>query len=115
MILHMEVRDAWGDTIKSLGRLRVMVTEPQGVADTRTTLRQVSWEHDLESLDEQPRRWDRATRTYRIQLRDVPEWLIHLAKAENRSSRPATLTAVWTIRTASAGEVTFKDEIEFVP
>jgi hypothetical protein len=72
IICHVECRDAWGDTSKAFGALRVLLYrgtpgDPLGVQELR-------WDVDLTDLDRNAALFDPATRTYRLPLQDVPEW-----------------------------------------
>lgn len=93
LILHLEVTDAWADTIKALGSLRVDLFRPgPGVApgiETQT----LAWDvTDLQDPDSNSRRFDRATRTYRLPLRG-PVWMSTWLDRETaaRENRPAWL------------------------
>lgn len=75
IICHVELRDAWGDTCKGVGKLSVQLYRPVGGrASGRGTL-ELSWDVDLTDLDRNKDLFDQATRTYRLELRDAPAWL----------------------------------------
>ncbi len=93
LILHLEVLDAWADTTKALGTLRVDLFRPgPGVApgiETQT----LAWDvTDLQDPETNSRRYDRATRTYRLPLRG-PAWMSAWLDREAavRENRPAWL------------------------
>jgi hypothetical protein len=64
LILHLEMLDAWGDTTKGVGLLRVIAGSPQGPS--------MQWEIDLRDGELNASLYDASTRTYRMQLRGVP-------------------------------------------
>jgi hypothetical protein len=76
LLCHLEFRDSWGDPCKAIGRAQVDLYKP--LAATESTLGQqaLSWEVDLGDLGRNAKLYDQATRTYRLALEDVPEWLI---------------------------------------
>ncbi len=93
LILHLEVTDGWSDTIKAMGSLRVDLFRPgAGVApgiETQT----LAWDvTDLMEPETNSRRFDRATRTYRLPLRG-PAWMATWLdrEAAARENRPAWL------------------------
>ncbi len=72
--LHIEMLDAWGDGVKGVGTLIVFVV---GAGEGRR------WDVDLLDLTTNAAAYDPATRTYRLQLGGLPDWL------RVRDGRPA--------------------------
>lgn len=76
VVLHMELKDAWGDSVKGIGRVQAQVWR-EGESQDRA----VRWDVDLRSLEENARFYDPATRTYRIVLGGLPGWLDEAVRA----------------------------------
>jgi len=96
VILHIELKDRYDDTVKGLGRLTVMLYRPvaSGAAgdsaggSTSSTDGPANERQDLkwslpEFADPDPnmKRFDSATRTYRIRL-DAPDWVLRTIRDE---------------------------------
>lgn len=71
IVLHVEVRDGWGDTIKGVGDVQVNLRR-SGAA----LLGQggVKWDMDLRDLATNVSYFDSVTRTYRFVLSGLPAW-----------------------------------------
>ena len=78
IVLHVEMRDAYGDTVKALGTLRAELYAPVSGGEVGMETRIAEWEQAaLRDPAQNARRFDQATRTYRIQLGGtarVAEW-----------------------------------------
>lgn len=86
--VHLELLDAWGDTVKALGRLTLeMRIEAPGFAGAGAGQTQV-WELNLTDPAVNSQRFDRVTRTYRIRVRGAPRW----DPARQRARLIATMT-----------------------
>jgi hypothetical protein len=81
ILLFLELRDQWGDTVKGAGRLEVQLFRPEGGAANRET-QELIWEIDLADLERNARLYDPSTRTYRVALKDLPPWLAATARGE---------------------------------
>lgn len=90
VVLHLELKDRYGDAVKGLGRLTVMLYRPArrdkgsgSAADDGATERQdIKWNlADFAEADSNMRRYDSATRTYRVLL-DAPAWVMRTIKEE---------------------------------
>lgn len=81
IILHVELKDAWGDTVKGVGRVQVQLWR-----DTLSSDNATRWDIDLRSLTDNAAFHDPATRTYRIVLSGLPIWLSDAV----RDNTPAT-------------------------
>jgi len=75
LVCHVEVKDAWGDTTKSIGALQVQLYRPGEGPDASLERQELRWDVDLSDLTLNARLYDPATRTYRLPLRDLPPWL----------------------------------------
>lgn len=108
LILHVELKDPWGDTVKGVGQMQVQLRrggsgDTIGDAGTR-------WDIDLRDIEENVSYFDSATRTYRVVLGGLPGWLGAAVRAgEETDSRVRVL-----FRTSKAdGEaVVLQDEYQ---
>ena len=73
MVLHVELKDLWGDTVKGVGQVQVQLRK----ASTTNTIghRGTRWDMDLRDIETNISYFDSATRTYRIVLGGLPDWL----------------------------------------
>lgn len=72
VVLHVEVRDGWGDTIKGVGRVTVRMSRAgsgSSIGDSGT-----KWEIDLTDLATNVSYFDSVTRTYKFVLTGLPSW-----------------------------------------
>ena len=80
IVLHVELKDRYGDTVKGLGTLTATLyrgaSPSSGGGDVSAeAVQQAKWEvPGMDDPDENARQFDAATRTYRIQL-EAPEWM----------------------------------------
>jgi hypothetical protein len=95
IVCHIEFRDAWGDSVKSVGRMQITMSGSGSVAGgPKQDLTPLTWDIDLDDLDKNARLYDRATRTYRVQLVDLPPILATGAPSDWKIALRVTLTAV---------------------
>jgi len=80
IILHVELKDPWGDTVKGVGQLQVQLRE-QNSASTIGN-RGTRWDIDLRDIETNVSYFDSATRTYRIVIGGLPAWLGDSVKAQ---------------------------------
>ncbi len=116
LIVHVELRDAWGESVKALGDLEVQLYGPSGPGATTPNVQHLVWDVDLSTIDGYLRHWDRATRTFRLQLRDVPDWMGQAMTADRPD--PASrfiIRALFTIREDQEPLVVLEDELEIRP
>jgi len=71
VVLHMEVRDGWGDTIKGVGRVTVRLRKSGASTIGESG---VKWEIDLRDLATNVSYFDSVTRTYRFVISGLPGW-----------------------------------------
>ncbi len=72
IVLHVELKDRYGDTVKGLGRLQVLLYK-QG--EGQSEVQDLRWDvAQMSEPDANARLFDPATRTYRLQL-DAPAWV----------------------------------------
>ncbi|GJM19280.1 MAG: hypothetical protein DHS20C14_14930 [Phycisphaeraceae bacterium] len=77
VVLHVELKDEWGDTVKGAGLLTVQLLRPQGER-AGTGKDEVRWDVSLWSDEDNARHYDPSSRTYRIVLGEVPEWVVRM-------------------------------------
>lgn len=82
IILHVELKDSWGDTVKGIGQLQLQLRE-QGNASTIGN-RGTRWDIDLRDIAVNVSYFDSATRTYRFVIGGLPSWLA--ASVEDQTS-----------------------------
>ena len=69
IVLHFELKDRYGDSVKALGMVRVELAMPVQGAVAGMESRELTWEmHEFINADENFKRFDSSTRTYRIRL-----------------------------------------------
>jgi len=90
IIAHLEFRDAWGDSTKAVGPLVILLYGPNSNASTARNakdgdnpdafapeVQQRRYDIDLTDLKRNAELYDPATRTYRIPLSGLPEWIVN--------------------------------------
>lgn len=90
IMCHIELLDFWGDTTKGVGELHIELLRPVPGGNPVVEL---TWDIDLRDPNDNVTLYDQSTRTYRIQLADLPEWSRQAADAAStRFILRATLT-----------------------
>lgn len=107
IILHVELRDRWGDPVKGAGSLLVELYRPASGPAAGLEQQELVWEVDLSDLEQNARLYDPPTRTYRLQLTSLPHW-VQPAPTEGATQR-IRLRAVLTT-TAARGEQLVLDD-----
>lgn len=82
IVLHVELKDSWGDTVKGVGRLQVQLRGDGAAAGSE----RMRWDVDLRGLDANVSYFDSATRTYRVVLGGLPGWLDAAVRGGDGSS-----------------------------
>lgn len=75
IVLHLELRDRWGDSAKGVGRLTVLLYKPGTGIQPGLETQELKW--DVPGFDDPNTNmalYDAATRTYRVQL-EAPDWV----------------------------------------
>ena len=97
VVVHLEMRDAWGDTTKGVGAVMVRLVRQRqagvGVESSGSPAGDASqrWDIDLSNLTTNASMFDPATRTYRMQLTGVPAWVAGGSGGAADGSRSRTL------------------------
>lgn len=88
LILHLEFQDRYGDSVKALGKLRIEMGEEGAIG---ANVRQTAWAiPELAEPEENVKRFETATRTYRIIL-NAPAW-VTAALEEGANAKRELLT-----------------------
>lgn len=74
IICHVELKDAWGDTTKTTGQMRVQLFRPDAGSGPGTEA--LKWDINLTDLKLNVSLYDAATRTYRLPLQGAPDWVL---------------------------------------
>lgn len=101
IVLHVELKDSWGDTVKGVGMLQVQLrgSEPQ---------ERMRWDIDLRDLDSNVGYFDSATRSYRVILGGLPGWLDRAIR-DGQSSR-GRIRVLFRTALADGEAVVLQDE-----
>ena len=83
---HVELLDAWGDTVKDVGEFQFELF--RGTGDVGSMTQELVWRKDISSPEASSRQYDAITRTYVVPLLEAPDWL--------RQGGRATLVATFT-------------------
>lgn len=108
IVLHIELKDPWGDTVKGVGQVQVQLRKASAtstIGDHGTR-----WDIDLRDIETNVSYFDSATRTYRIVLGELPDWLDQSV----RGSVPEPARVRVLFRTAKADGETVVLQDEFV-
>ncbi len=103
VVLHVELKDAWGDTTKGVGRLQVQAWPGGGSSEDGER-----WAVDLRSLGENASFYDSATRTYRIVLGGLPAWLDSAVR--EGVDTPARVRVLFLTSEVDGAAVVLRDE-----
>ena len=82
IVLHFELKDRYGDSVKAPGLVRVELAKPAQGALAGMESRELTWEMpEFINADENFKRFDSPTRTYRVTL-GAPSWVCQEAGAK---------------------------------
>lgn len=116
IVCHIEFRDAWGDSVKAAGLLQVNMSGSIGPSGGRQEIAPLSWDIDLADLKRNSALYDRATRTYRIQLVDLPPALVAPdPAAPSDTSTPWRIILRATLSSPAGGPPLMQDEYSLQP
>lgn len=114
LILHFELLDRTADAVKGLGSLQVELYRPGPGATPGIESQALRWDiPEFADIEGNSRRFDTATRTYRVQLVAPPwvsEWLSEDGGSRLRGSSPRWLRLRAAFTTAEGPIRTFDDE-----
>lgn len=116
IIAHLDFRDAWGDSTKAVGPLSLLVYGPENGLEGGENVQLRRYDVDLSDLRRNAELFDPATRTYRVPLGGLPEWMGQLASRAAAGDGRAlgevrvTLRAELTSPRADGSEAVLKDE-----
>lgn len=106
MVLHIELKDPWGDTVKGIGQVQVQLR--QATATSTIGDRGTRWDIDLREIQENIAYFDSATRTYRIVLGELPDWLAQ--SVLEAAPIPARVRVLFRTAKADGEPVVLQDE-----
>jgi hypothetical protein len=108
LILHMELKDPWGDTVKGVGQLQVQVYQTGlGSAIGNQGTR---WDIDLREIEANVSYFDSATRTYRFVIGGLPEWLSTQVRDFDADDVDGRIRALFRTSKADGEPVVLQDE-----
>ncbi|MBV1929735.1 MAG: hypothetical protein KUG81_09530 [Gammaproteobacteria bacterium] len=110
MILHVELKDPWGDTVKGVGQLQVQLRK--GGATSEVGNRGTRWDVDLRDIEINVSYFDSATRTYRVVIGGLPMWLADSVVPEEDvgSGEGARVRVLFRTSKADGEAVVLQDE-----
>jgi hypothetical protein len=106
MILHVELKDPWGDTVKGVGQLQVQLRKQSTTSEVGN--RGTRWDIDLRDIEVNVSYFDSATRTYRIVIGALPAWLGDSVKAQEAAG--ALVRVLFRTAKADGESVVLQDE-----
>lgn len=111
VVLHLELKDRFGDTTKGAGRLAVMLYRPGMGVQPGLETQELKWDvPGFEDAERNSAMFDPATRTYRIQLA-APEWVgTALASTTHGEPNRFTLRAILTLKDEKGQDRFLSDE-----
>ena len=110
IILHVELKDLWGDTVKGVGQLQVQLRKQSATSVVGN--RGTRWDVDLRDIEVNVSYFDSATRTYRIVIGGLPGWLGDSVKAtdQERGVEGAQVRVLFRTSLADGEAVVLQDE-----
>lgn len=117
LVVHVEVKDAWGDSIKAAGEMVVRVAALSGWGAAREGEKRdpSRWRIDMTDPELNSAWFDPATRTYQVRLSTLPAWMeegIRQGAGKDGSDRALRITAEFTALNAEGQVKTFYDELD---
>lgn len=117
LVVHVEVKDAWGDSIKAAGEMVVRVAPLSGWGAAREgeTREPSRWRIDMIDAELNSAWFDPATRTYQVRLSNLQTWMeegIRQGAGKDGSDRTLRITAEFTALNAEGQVKTFYDELD---
>lgn len=94
IVVHLEFKDAWGDGTKAVGPLTLFVYGPQDGRAGAAAVQQRRYDIDLSDLRRNAELFDPATRTYRVPLAGLPEWLSALSSQPGKDAMASVKVTV---------------------
>ena len=114
LVVHLEMRDRFGQSIKALGRLRVELYKPVSDGSGGVQAQDVVWNVDLSNPERNALLYDDlVTRTYTVTLGDLPEWLLGWAAATEKGVAP-TVKATFVCGDGKGGQKTLTDTLRLM-
>lgn len=99
IVCHVELRDRWGDPVKALGQMQVQLYRPTEGIDGSASTQILKWDVALDDERINAQSYDPATRTYRLVLVGLPDWIAERvdppAEGESRAGVRLEVRAVF--------------------
>lgn len=111
ILVFLELKDQWGDTVKGAGTLGVHLSRPEGGAANRET-QASEWSIDLTNLERNAKLYDPSTRTYRVALKGLPAWCAAMARGEAGGPGWVVLEAYFKTVGPDGSAVTLRDRFD---
>ncbi len=109
IILHVELKDLWGDTVKGVGQLQVQLRKQSATSVVGN--RGTRWDVDLRDIEINVSYFDSATRTYRIVIGGLPGWLGDSVKNQDEGGvEGAQVRVLFRTSKADGEAVVLQDE-----
>ena len=109
VVLHVELKDPWGDTVKGVGQIQVQLRK--GSATSVVGVRGTRWDIDLRDIEENVSYFDSATRTYRIVIGGLPGWLAETVGVDaDQAGEQARVRVLFRTSKADGEAVVLQDE-----
>lgn len=110
VVLHLELKDRFGDSVKGLGTLRVELFKPGAGVSPGIESQALSWDvGDLAEAEGNSRRFDQSTRTYRVPL-VAPAWVAEWGKKDASGASQGFLKLRAVLTTSEGPERYLEDE-----
>ncbi|MBL4698154.1 MAG: hypothetical protein JKX70_04905 [Phycisphaerales bacterium] len=106
MILHVELKDPWGDTVKGVGQVQVQLRKESATSVVGN--RGTRWDIDLRDIEVNVSYFDSATRTYRFVIGGLPGWLSD--SVETQEAIGARVRVLFRTSKADGEAVVLQDE-----
>ena len=109
LICHIALLDSWSESVRGLGELHVSFFGPGSSMPEQNA----QWTFDLNEIAVNQLLYDPATRTYRLQLGNLPPWVSELGTATDRAGRGTIMAELTTVgaemeRYTISGEATLR-------
>ena len=113
ILVFIEFRDQWGDSAKGAGVLELQLLRPDP-SRAGGEVRALRWEIDLANLERNAALYDPSTRTYRVALKQLPDWLAAMARGEDSGLERVTIAAYFRTVGPDGAASTMRDRFVLV-
>ncbi len=109
IVCHFELRDAFGQPVRTLGVARVELFRPGSEFADGSQIQDLIWRTDLSTPEENARHYDGlVTRTYTLSLGGLPQWLLawHAGEGAAGAVSPTIRVTFFRGEETAEGELT---------